>query len=71
VGADITVRRPKGLNLALFRALCVAVPIDVEVKRAWIHFHYGYWGPRHEAACEDFVARFMKRHRLPKARWNY
>ena len=71
MGADISVRRPKNLDLGRLYEECKEVPIDVEVKYGWINFHYGYWGEDHELKCEQFVKKFIKKHNVKSGKWNY
>lgn len=71
MGANISVRRPKNLDIVSFIEECRNVPIDVEVNPAWINFHYGYWGAAHETKCEKFVLGFKKKHNVKSGKWGY
>ncbi len=41
MGINISVRRPKGLNVDKFLDDCQYI-VDVNVKKSWIQFHIGY-----------------------------
>ena len=71
MGADIYVRRPKKLDIQQLKDNCQNVPIDVDIKQSWIHFHYGYWGHSHAIHCEEFVADFVNKHKVFSGKWGY
>ena len=71
MGANISVRRPKNLDLDRLYWECSKVPIDVEVQRGWIAFHYRYWGEDHELKCEQFVSDFIEKHNVKSGKWGY
>lgn len=71
MGADITIRKPKGLDEdELFRQ-CEEVPIDCWINNGWINFHYAYWGQGHAMNCERFVDEFVEKHNLKMGKWGY
>jgi len=71
MGADIKVRIPKGLDIQEFLKECRNVPIDAEINRPWIYFHYGYWSAGHCKRCSNFVKRFIKKHNVKAGKWSF
>ena len=71
MGADISVRRPKNLDLERLYEECREVPIDIDIGRGWIHFHYAYWGDDHALKCEWFVSNFTEKHNIKSGKWGY
>jgi hypothetical protein len=71
MGVNVSVRRPKGLDVGELLHRCTEVPIDCKVGQSWISFHFGYWGMDHIVDCTNFVKKFAKKHKAKIGKWSY